>query len=187
MSDLWKRARNVLNSLEKARTSLDKWMKRKCDWDDLSDVNEYRRGQAAVERVGLLPADRRCPCCGNVVVESWRWVVLAMGGVGDVKVACKKCFRRALKRRTVDVTVEEKIFECETRWRVSGEVLKKCRAAAGLSLVDMSRKLGVSKPTLIRAESGLTEVRVSGEVVERVLIELVKYGVKTGDNLVFDE
>jgi hypothetical protein len=43
-------------------------------------------------REARLPADRVCPCCGEVVVESRRWVV-AVWGLVDRLVVCLACWR----------------------------------------------------------------------------------------------
>jgi hypothetical protein len=72
-----------------------------------ADVKQRFEGRPRAERrrearERLLPADRRCPRCGVVVLESRRWVVV------DGVAICLRCWRTAKDDRTRMAGAEDK-------------------------------------------------------------------------------
>ena len=75
--------RNRLRAVEKAEEELS----------SSSAGGRSRAERRAEARESQLPQDRRCPSCGEVKMESRRWVVSATG------VVCRSCWKTAQESR----------------------------------------------------------------------------------------
>jgi len=177
-------ARAVLRAAAKADESVRRHLKRKCDWDDSVDREEYRKSvryERREETLNRLVPTRVCPCCQHVRASSRLWVI----SKAEDLAACRTCFHGGLTEadRKKGGYVDTKLFgDMELRYQVNGEAIGELRMKAGLSVRAFARRIGWSASYQQTIERGSAH-SVSLETAECIIQLFEELGILTSDSL----
>lgn len=176
-------ARDLFAGIELAEKVFNREKFKKCDWNDPEDVATYKRTQNITQRNEFLNKkypDRRCPCCGRIVLQVNRWIIDNDNRTG----ICKSCFKRLAGRKIPDVVqvFNHKIFSPE-RYSINSQLLIQVRELTGLSVREFSRKAGWGRSYQQKLENGQIKT-VSTDVVNILICMINDNNVTSLDRLV---
>ena len=147
MSDdnVFRDAKNTLAELERANREHQRLLNRRCDWDDPSDVAEYRKEERRDERREILDRlvpSRFCPECDDIKPGLRQWVIAA-----DQSAAiCRSCHQRRFGVKGVIVNLQIRLLgDRFVRYEIKPDMIRKARARTGLSIREFARQAGWSK------------------------------------------
>jgi hypothetical protein len=161
-------ARDLLIGIEIAERQFKREQFKKCDWDDPEDVASYRKQTNIEWRNKFLDKkypDRRCPCCGRIVLQTNRWVI----DKNKRKGMCKSCFKRLANNKVPDTVqlFDHKLFAPE-RYSFDPQLLLQARELTGLSVREFSRIAGWGRTYQQKLENG--EIKAISVETANVLI-----------------
>ncbi len=149
---------------------------RKCDWNNKTDVAEYRRQKKQQKRndeLHCLVPDRVCPNCNRIYLQSSSWVVK------DGIALCRGCHRSRNARSFVIDFVEERRYTMLHR---------KLTVARGELSLDQAAKLcGWTRPRQSQLEGGnIDTVNEKTMIILRTIFalelpQLIRFKAKGSD------
>lgn len=186
MSDEMKDLADSERELSKAEAQFERFMRRKCDWDDPDDVNLYRRSIRAEDRRAILDRlvpDRRCPSCRTVVVNSRSWVI----NKRRTKVRCRSCWsimflepKLEEEGRLKRIRVKQAIARAggdEPRFTFNGVALETAIQMADMTKAHFSRRAGWSASYTQKLVNGRVR-SVNADTAKVILTVLAEGGVE---------
>ena len=173
-ANIFKAAKDVLEDQKKMELLYLKEMEKVCDWDDPSDIAEYRASLTLKKRLDLLDKlvpTRHCPVCGELKISPRSWVI----NKRKSKAICRSCFAVHLGGREGERhLLKGAVFgEKVVRVVINGEVLEDVRREAGITRAEFARKGGWSKSYQSKLEQGDVRTITSemAEIIEEVFAE----------------
>lgn len=167
----FKAARDILADVERHSREA------KCDWDDPTDVAEYRREARSVAReevLDLIVPKRICPECGIVRPLSRSWVLNKRKNAA----LCRSCYQRRFCPE--EKYFDRRIFEPITRQRIDGQVLAEVRESLGMTKTEFARRAGWTRQYQTRLEDGDTS-SVTSETALVCITVIQEAGGETED------
>lgn len=177
-----------LKGLEAAEKRHDRFVRRRCDWDDPTDVAYMKRMDRNDVRQALLDKlvpDRKCPLCKEMVLKSQSWVV----NKTRRKAICRSCWNiTVLNPKFVRGEGEDGIhgmgyIQLKRIFAITGErkrvafncvALSQAIQIAGHTKASFSRRAGWSGPytsQLLNPERTRTVSADTARVILQVLAE----------------
>lgn len=153
--DLFKDLADSVRALKTAEDRYKKFMERKCDWDDPSDVQSRRRelrGKKRERVIARFAPDRKCPQCRETVLNRRSWVVNRR----QTRILCRSCWMRLFQMKKLEregkmahIRLKQAIARAKgdnVRFVFNGVSLETAIQLAGMTKAHFSRRAGWSAP-----------------------------------------
>lgn len=179
MTDVFKEAKDILDSVELAEEQRKKEVLTKCDWKDPSDKAFYLNAKRKGERKAIIDKQKGvCPFCNKPTFSSRSWVV----DTEKRTACCRSCYFNSGHNVGVGFRSKRTVFgERTIRVAIDGFQLVALRDELGISQAGFARKAGWSNVYQHKLETSVRSVNL--EVAEVILEVLEEFHCFTGDSL----